>query len=133
MSSSGPLPEKVSLRLQQETADLDKSCKLVQVCPPTGVQHKRWGWERARSARQWLEEQAEQVLKPMSDLNNTLASMVTALSTLSTSLPEGLKPHIDLAMQELDHQRQLAENGLKTSLDGLRKDIEMIEECPLWK
>jgi hypothetical protein len=69
----------------------------------------------------------------MSDLNNTLASMVTALSTLSTSLPEGLKPHIGLAMQELDHQRQLAENGLKTSLDGLRKDIKMIEECPLWK
>ncbi len=69
----------------------------------------------------------------MSDLNNTLASMVTALSTLSMSLPEGLKPHIDLAMQELDRQRQLAENGLKTSLDGFRKDIEMIEECPLWK
>jgi len=40
---------------------------------------------------------------------------------------------LSICMQELDHQRQLAENGLKTSLDGLRKDIEMTEECPLWK
>jgi DNA-binding NarL/FixJ family response regulator len=37
--------KKADLRLHQKTADLDKSCKLVQVCPPTGVQHKRWGWD----------------------------------------------------------------------------------------
>jgi hypothetical protein len=80
------------------------------------------------SAKQWLEEQAEQVLKPISDLNSTLATTVTALSTLSSSLPEGLKPHIDLAVQELDRKRQLAENELKISLDGLRKDIETIGE-----
>ena len=92
-----------------------------------------WRWNNEPARLKLIAEQAEQALKPMSDLNNTLASMVTALSTLSTSLPEGLKPHIDLAMQELDHQRQLAENGLKTSLDGLRKDIKMIEETPLWK
>jgi len=45
MSSSGPFPEKVSLHLQQETAGPYEVRKLVQVGPPTGVQHKRWGWE----------------------------------------------------------------------------------------
>jgi hypothetical protein len=30
MSSSGPFSEKVSLRLHQETADLDESCKLLR-------------------------------------------------------------------------------------------------------
>jgi hypothetical protein len=80
------------------------------------------------STKLWLKEQAEQALKPINDLNSALATTVTALSTLSMSLPEGLKPHIDLAMQELDRKRQLAENGLKISLDGLRKDIETIEE-----
>jgi hypothetical protein len=30
MSSSGPFPEKVSLRLHQETADFDESCKLLR-------------------------------------------------------------------------------------------------------
>jgi hypothetical protein len=80
------------------------------------------------STQRWLEEQAKQVLDPISDLNRTLAATVTALSTLSTSLPEDLKPHLDVAIQQLDSKMQLAENALKTSLDGLRKDIGTIEE-----
>ena len=80
------------------------------------------------STKRWLEEQAEQILKPMNDLNSTLATTVTALSTLSANLPEGLKPYIDVAIQELDSKRQLADDGLKISLDGLRRDIETIGE-----
>jgi hypothetical protein len=30
MSSSGPFPEKVSLRLHQKTVDLDESCNLLR-------------------------------------------------------------------------------------------------------
>jgi hypothetical protein len=80
------------------------------------------------STKRWLEEQAKQVLNPISDLNRTLATTVAALSTLSTSLPEDLKPHLNMAIQQLDSKIQLAENALKTSLDGLRKDIGTIEE-----
>jgi len=128
------VPNARFLRDRKAEGNLDEAVALSRICWdnfPTlrlSSDSKIVIEEFMVSARQWLEEQAEQVLKPMSDLNNTLASTVTALSTLSTSLPEGLKPHIDLAMQELDRQRQLAENGLKISLDGLRKDIGTIEE-----
>lgn len=122
--------------LSDRTAEgnLDEAITLSRICWnnfPTlrlSSDSKKVIEEFMVSAKQWLEEQAEQILKPISDLNSALATTVTVLSTLSTSLPEGLKPHIDLAMQELDHKRQLAENGLKISLDGLRKDIETIEE-----
>jgi len=103
------------LRDRKVEGNLDEAIALSRICWdnfPTlrlSSDSKTVIEEFMVSAKQWLEEQAEQVLKPMSDLNNTLASMVTALSTLSTSLPEGLKPHIDLAMQELDRQRQLAQ------------------------
>jgi hypothetical protein len=127
-------PNARFLRDRKNEGNLDEAIAISRICWdnfPTlrlSSDSKTVIEEFMASTKKWLEEQAKQILKPVSDLNNTLAGTVTVLSTLSTSLPEGLKPHIDLAMQELDRQRQLAEDGLKISLDGLRKDIETIEE-----
>lgn len=128
------VPNAKFLRDRKAEGNLDEAIALSRICwdnfPALRLSSdsKTAIEEFMISTKQWLEEQAEQILKPMSDLNSALATTVTVLSSLSTSLPEGLKPHIDLAMQELDRKRQLAENGLKISLDGLRKDIETIEE-----
>jgi len=128
------IPNAKFLRDRKAEGNLDEAIALSRICwdnfPALRLSSdsKTVIEEFMISTKQWLEEQAEQILKPMGDLNSALATTVTILSSLSTSLPEGLKPHIDLAMQELDRKRQLAENGLKISLDGLRKDIETIEE-----
>jgi hypothetical protein len=80
------------------------------------------------STKRWFEDQAKQILNPLSDMNKTLTTTITALSTLSTSLPEDLKPHLSVAIQQLDSKMQLVESALKSSLDSLRQDIGTIEE-----
>ncbi len=122
------------LRDREAEGNLDEAISLSRICWNSfpalrlSTDSKAIIEEFLESTKHWLEKQTEEVLRPITELNGALTSTVSGLSTLSQSLPEGLKPHLNAAIGQLDGKIQLAETDLKGTLLNLQSGVEAIRQ-----